>query len=146
MGGNRGTFNDGQPEVFGTPDSFEKAFSDAPAFRGVEQEGAPEFNANPNLMNAKEAPNIGMENQDALGMKPLAMDGSTEGKLGKLALRLSGEELDEASAKEVRGKISELKDKPYELQNYRDEVMVEFLRDSFGRIFGDDSTASGGKN
>lgn len=111
MGGNRGSFDGGQPEVFGTPESFEQALGE----------------------NTSE-------------MKPLAADGSTERKMGSLALKLSGEELDEASEKEMKQKITELKDNPYELQNYRDEAMTEFLRGSFGRIFGDDSTANGDEN
>lgn len=142
-GGNRGTFNGGQPEVFGAPESFDKAFSNTPSFNGVEQDNGQKNNSVPapvtpeaiQFSDAETSADIG----NAPEVRPLAMDGTTEGNLGKLALRLSGEELDEASAKEVKQKITELKDKPYELQNYRDEAMVEFLRDSFGRIFGNNN-------
>ena len=143
VGGNRGTFNGGQPETFGAPESFEKAFSDAPAFGGVNQNVTQDYNSAPGTMTPETVQFAGAGIEDAPESRPLAMDGTTEGNLGKLALRLSGEELDEASAKEVRQKIVELKDKPYELQNYRDEAMVEFLRDSFGRIFGNNGSEGG---
>lgn len=133
MGGNRGTFSGGQPEVFGAPESFEKAFADAPAFNAAPRPSVPEMPGLNTEANVSTTPE----------MRPLSADGSTEGKLGKLAVQLSGEVLDEASAKEVEHKIAELKDNPYELQNYRDEAMVESLRDSFGRIFGDNSYEGG---
>lgn len=150
VGGNRGTFGGGEPgdldvqpivkqpenfarpetygatnnfagpEIYGTPENFEQAFSNA---------------ASTEVGN--KIPNMETADISTTESRPLAADGTTEGKIGRLAVQLSGEMLDEASAKEVKDKIVELKDDPYELQNYRDEAMVDFLRDNFGRIFGD---------
>ncbi len=70
--------------------------------------------------------------------RSLALDGSTEGK--QITLSLTGEVIDKRSERELRNKISDLKKKPYELSNYRDEAMADSLRGSFGRIFGNDNT------
>ena len=132
MGGNRGTFGGERPENFGTPESFEKAFSDVPEFNAAPRPVSPETVA-------------AMEPARAVGVKPTpemgTTDTSTEGRLGKLAVQLSGEVIDDASAKEIERKITELKDDPYELQNYRDRAMVESLKGSFGRVFGSDNNA-----
>ena len=78
-------------------------------------------------------------------MKPLAADGSTEKKMGHIAVDLMGDVMDKVSEKQVREKLSEFKQKPYELNNYRDEEMVQSLRSNFGRIFGNNAGADEGE-
>lgn len=157
-GGNRGNFaenagNFGTSEVFGTPESFEHAFEtkqnigelaveamgDAP---DSVSEVAPEkskFDESTDWVNeiiakaeANQAKNNGIE------QRTLAEDGSTEGKIGKLAVKLSGDLMSEEDAKEVEKAIAEKGADLNSLDTYRNEKMVHSLLGTFGRIFGND--------
>ena len=125
----------GEAEVFGTPESFEQAFAPESEQRDVEAEVKRSFGeVSMKIPEVGEMPG----GEPAIEVKPLVADGSTEGKLGRIAVSLTGDVMDKESEKQVHEKISELKKNPYELSNYRDEEMADSLRDNFGRIFGND--------
>ena len=81
-------------------------------------------------------------------IRPLAADGSTERRLGKSALLMSDKDIDLEIVKEVERSKEESKDNFKELSAKRDEMMVKFMRDKFGLIFGDDGneTEAGEQN
>ncbi|MBQ3326013.1 hypothetical protein IJG79_02625 [Candidatus Saccharibacteria bacterium] len=84
------------------------------------------------------APQLAPQVMSPIDTRPLSFDGSTEGKHQKTMLGISGEVIDKKSERELKEAINDLKKKPYELSNYRDEAMTESLRGNFGRIFGND--------
>ncbi|MBR2588818.1 hypothetical protein IKE84_00515 [Candidatus Saccharibacteria bacterium] len=72
--------------------------------------------------------------------KSLAEDGSTEGKIDKKKiLAFDGDLIDRESQKQVEKIIREHSDDPYELDNLRNQMMADGLRDNYGRIFGNDN-------
>ncbi len=74
--------------------------------------------------------------------KPLAEDGSTEGKIDKdKILTFGGDLIDKESQKQVEKALSKYKNDPFELDNIRNEMMADGLRDNYGRIFGNDNSA-----
>ncbi|MBQ3352637.1 hypothetical protein IJG91_03220 [Candidatus Saccharibacteria bacterium] len=74
--------------------------------------------------------------------KPLAEDGSIEGKIDKdKILTFGGDLIDKESQKQVRKVISKYKNDPFELDNKRNEMMADGLRDNYGRIFGNNNEA-----
>lgn len=74
--------------------------------------------------------------------RPLAEDGSTEGKIDKdKILTFGGDLIDKESQKQVEKALSKYKNDPFELDNIRNEMMADGLRDNYGRIFGNDNSA-----
>ena len=152
LGGNRGSFTE-RREVFGTPESFEKAFEtdkrdnketkrSLGETAGVMQEifgeqgeteaqkdqvNKPEFDIpeTPGMMPVPE-------------IKPLANDGTTEGKRGRAVVSLGGERVDAESLELLNREVEKLSDKPYELDNLKNEALSDSLRNSFGRMIGND--------
>ena len=190
VGGNRGTIA-GEPDVFGSPESFEKAFG-VEKRSGNEQIGAQggEYDdkqrkeqmmglggaaVGSNGIDSVEAElaeigrkgkmdratggmtdetggMIGVENSDTItfsgvdmetGMKktpemePLAADGSTEGKLGKIAVSLVGDGISRDMAKEIKEEYEKNANDPYEMAIGVNELTTKFLKDAYGRNFPD---------
>ena len=70
-------------------------------------------------------------------LRPLADDGSTERKIDKKKiLTFDGDIIDKESQKEVEKAIKEYANDPFELDNLRNQMMADGLRDNYGRIFG----------
>lgn len=75
--------------------------------------------------------------------RPLAVDGSTEGKIDKSKiLSFDGDIIDKDSQKQVEKVIRENADNPFELDNLRNQMMADGLRDNYGRIFGNSNDES----
>ncbi|MBQ3309654.1 hypothetical protein IJG78_03190 [Candidatus Saccharibacteria bacterium] len=149
------------PEIFGSPESFEGAFEAGDGRRevrtnelGERARVATEMLATPDTTLLQEAaeirnwePNDEMmlsptEIEDFPGItesRPLASDGSTEGKIdSKKIISFDGEVMDKDSVKEVEKAVKAQENDPFELDNIRNQMMVDGLRDNYGRIFGDD--------
>lgn len=134
--------------IFGDAAANGASFTEAPKFAMTPEE----------YLDSLPAPETGQEIafsgvDMATGMRevqesrPLAMDGSTEGKLGKIAVDLSGGVIDKNTYKELEKSLDEFKSETGNktgynlngLSNRRDKLMAESLRESFGRIFGNDA-------
>ena len=120
-------------EMFGTPE-VPKAFEGLNMPEGLESpEKMPDF---PEMTPGMAPPEMDTE------YKPLAEDGSTEGKIDKdKILTFGGDLIDKESQKQVRKVISKYKNDPFELDNKRNEMMANGLRDNYGRIFGNNNEA-----
>lgn len=160
-GGDRGDFAEGQG-VFGTPESFEKAFETTghkEANRGIgeaaasealrevfgEQEVGDEKNfESPNVLEGAQAPETTLTSEMKLAneitlapeIKPLIADGKTEKKLGKIGVSLVGEKVD---AEGVSAEVKKIKALPlYEQSAARDEASAKMIYANFGRMVGND--------
>lgn len=120
-------------EMFGTPE-VPKAFEGLNMPEGLESpEKMPDF---PEMTPGMAPPEMDTE------YKPLAEDGSTEGKIDKdKILTFGGDLIDKESQKQVKKIISKYKNDPFELDNKRNEMMADGLRDNYGRIFGNNNDA-----
>ena len=146
VGGNRGNFAEGR-EVFGSFDSFEKAFEGNEGKERREEMGGiatsemmQEMFDEDNKSGVIEAPAAELGGSQVVEeeLKPLAADGTTEGKMGRLAVSLMGDKIDEKSLAELARQVDELSDDPYKLDNFKNRVLSDSVRDSYGRMIGND--------
>ena len=83
---------------------------------------------------------------EVTAQKSLATDGTTEGKIDKQKIwTFDGEIIDKESVKYIEEKVEEYKNDPFELDNIKNKMMTEGLRDNYGRIFGDDGADGVGR-
>lgn len=154
LGGNRGSFTE-RREIFGTPESFEKAFEtnkknsretekSLGETAGVMQEIFGEQREAEAQKEEIEQTEPVFDIPDAPGMmpvpeiKPLAEDGTTEGVKGHAVVALGGERVDAESLEMLNREVEKLADKPYELDNLKNRALSDSLRNSFGRMIGND--------
>lgn len=142
VGGNSGNFAENR-EVFGSFDSFEKAFETKNS--GERQKDLGEIATSEMMQemfdegDKKDAVQVSGDTQIVEEeLKPLAADGTTEGKMGKLAVSLMGDKIDEKSLEELAKQVDELSNNPYQLDNFKNRVLSDSIRDSYGRMIGND--------
>lgn len=89
-------------------------------------------------------PNPELNHNSTPDVRPLAEGGSTEGKIDKKKiLSFDGDVMDKDSQKQIEQVIKDNASNPFQLDNERNQMMVDGLRDNYGRIFGSDTYEDG---
>lgn len=143
IGGREVDFAEGQA-IFGTPESFEKAFetdNHTETSRGIGEAATDAalreiFEEQESGESEKLAPSDVPVVASTPEIKPLIADGTTEKKLGKIGVSLVGEKVD---AEGVSAEVKKIKELPlYEQSAARDEASAKMIYANFGRMIGND--------